>query len=65
MIYKIVTADIDNAGNVTLGKRTQTITWPHELRIGGLYFLRKHKLYKVIGEEKPLYEQVWGTVNHE
>lgn len=53
MLYKIVTAAIQNDGTVVEGKRKQTIVWPTELEVGGLYFLAggrlgSHKLYRVV-----------------
>lgn len=50
MIYYVRTASMDNNGAVTEGPRVQTIVWPHKLEIGGLYFLRKGKLYRVVGK---------------
>lgn len=50
MEYKIRRTYIDNKGNTTYAKRAETIIWPKELRIGGLYQLRTGKLYRV--EEK-------------
>lgn len=50
MIYYVRAVRMDNNGEVTEGKRVQTIVWPHELKVGGLYFLRKGKLYRVLGK---------------
>lgn len=44
MQYKIVTASILNDGTVVEGKRRQTIVWPTELEVGGLYFLSGGRL---------------------
>lgn len=51
MTYKIRRAYIANDGTVTYAKRTETIVWPVELRINGLYFLRTNKAYKVEGKK--------------
>lgn len=50
MTYRIRPVSIDDQGNVVPGKRTQSIVWPVKLRIGGLYFFRPGKLYRVEGE---------------
>lgn len=52
MIYRIRRAHLNNDGTVTEGKRTERICWPNELNIGGLYFLRKGKLYRIISKEE-------------
>lgn len=49
MKYSVVTVRIESDGSVTLGKRAQTILWPGSLRVGGIYFLRPGKPYKVLG----------------
>lgn len=51
MNYKVLKVQLNNDGTITEGKRTQKITWPVRLEIGGLYFLRPGKLYRVISEE--------------
>ena len=51
MTYTVVTAKIENDASVTLGKRKQLISWDDGLRVGGLYFLRPGKLYKVVGKD--------------
>lgn len=48
MKYKVVTVKMDNMGEIKEGRRKQTIMFPAELQIGGLYFLRPGKLYRVI-----------------
>lgn len=48
MVYKVVSAFIHNDGSVTEGTRKQTISWPADLNVGGLYFLRKGKLYRIV-----------------
>lgn len=48
MLYKVVTVAMDNNGEIREGRRKQNIIFPAELRIGGLYFLRPGKLYKVV-----------------
>ena len=53
MIYKIRRCSINNDGTVTDGKRTQIVSWPCELKIGGLFFLRRGKLARVLAEIKP------------
>lgn len=47
MIYKVVTAQINNDGTVTEGIKLQTIIHPVALDVGGLYFLRPGKLYRI------------------
>ncbi len=48
MLYKVITARILNDGSVVEGKRKQLFIWPKELRVGGLYFLEKGRLYRVV-----------------
>lgn len=48
MLYKCVTVSMNNSGEIVEGKRRQSITFPCELQIGGLYFLRPGKLYRVV-----------------
>lgn len=48
MLYKIRRARIINNGNVVEGKRTQYYQTPQQLTVGGLYFLRPGKLYRVV-----------------
>lgn len=50
MLYHVVTARIENDGRVTEGKRKQMYQTPQKLDIGGLYFLRPGKLYRVVEE---------------
>jgi hypothetical protein len=47
MVYKVVTAQINNDGTVTEGIKLQTIIHPVPLDVGGLYFLRPGKLYRI------------------
>lgn len=51
MTYKVKRVELHNDGTVTEGKRVQIITWPVNLDIGGLYFLRPGKLYRIISKE--------------
>ena len=48
MLYKVRPARIDNDGDVIEGNRTQLFQTPQRLNIGGLYFLRPGKLYRVV-----------------
>ena len=48
MIYRIRRAHLNNDGTVTEGKRTQPFYTMQDLNIGGLYFLRKGKLYRIV-----------------
>lgn len=50
MLYHVVTARIENDWSVTEGKRKQMYQTPQKLNVGGLYFLRPGKLYRVVGE---------------
>jgi len=47
MVYKVIRCEIANDGTLRTGKRKKIITWPVYLRVGGLYFLEKGKLYIV------------------
>ena len=48
MIYKIRLVWLNNSGEVCrAGKRMEQFITPQELRVGGLYFLRPGKLYRV------------------
>lgn len=49
MFYKCVTVKMANNGEIIEGKRKQTIPFPSKLQIGGMYFLRPGKLYRVVG----------------
>lgn len=49
MFYKCVTVKMANNGKIVEGKRKQTIPFPSMLQIGGMYFLRPGKLYRVVG----------------
>lgn len=50
MLYYVVTARIQNDGSVTEGKRKQMYQTSKPLNIGGLYFLRPGRLYRVVEE---------------
>ena len=48
MMYKIRRVWLDNSAEIIKqAKRRETIIWPVELRVGGLYHLREGKLYRV------------------
>ncbi|MGM9593145.1 MAG: hypothetical protein ACI3U8_02210 [Candidatus Onthomonas sp.] len=50
MVYKIRLIRLDNSAQICFeGKRAETIIWPRELNVGGMYFLRPGKLYRVEG----------------
>lgn len=48
MLYHVVSARIENDGSVTEGKRKQMYQTSQQLSVGGLYFLRPGKLYRVV-----------------
>lgn len=48
MLYKVVLAQIQNDGSIKEGKRKLLHQTPHELDVGGLYFLKTGKLYRVL-----------------
>lgn len=48
MLYRIRTARILNDGNVREGKRSLLFQTPQRLDVGGLYYLRPGKLYRVV-----------------
>ena len=48
MLYHVVTARIENDGQVTEGRRRQMFQTQQKLDVGGLYFLRPGKLYRVV-----------------
>lgn len=48
MLYHVVTAQIENDGQVTEGRRRQMFQTQQKLDVGGLYFLRPGKLYRVV-----------------
>lgn len=50
MLYHVVSARIENDGNVTEGKRKQMYQSREPLDVGGLYFLRPGKLYRIVEE---------------
>lgn len=46
--YKIRLVKLDDCGEVqVVGKRTKTFITPQPLKLGGLYFLERNKLYRV------------------
>ena len=48
MVYRVRRIQLDNRGEiVNARRRTETIVWPTKLKVGGLYFLRQGKLYRV------------------
>ena len=48
MVYKIRRVFLNNSGEVSrAGKRAETFITPAALNLGGLYFLRPGKLYRV------------------
>lgn len=51
MLYHIVTAWFEN-GDLKEGKRKQLYQTRQQLNIGGLYFLRPGKLYRVVEKIK-------------
>lgn len=53
MIYKIVRCILKDNREIIEGKRKETFVYPTVLEKGGLYFLRPHKLYRVIEVVKP------------
>lgn len=48
MLYRVLTAFIENDGTLKVGKRKQLYQTRQQLNIGGLYFLRPGRLYKVV-----------------
>ena len=56
MKYKVVRADIKNDGSLAEGGRKQTIQYQPGLTVGGLYFLRPGKLYRVVEIVEPLHK---------
>lgn len=50
MKYKVLKVMILNDGSLEFGRRPQVYISFQILEIGGLYFLRKGNLYKVLGE---------------
>lgn len=50
MLYKIRPCNLNADGTVTEGKRAQLYITRQKLQIGGLYFLRSQRLYRVIEE---------------
>lgn len=50
MVYKVVRAYIQNDGTVTEGKRKQQHQTRSKLDVGGLYFIRKGVLVRVLAK---------------
>ena len=50
MVYKVVSAQIQNDGSVTEGKRARLFQTPGKLEVGGLYFVRPGKLVRVLAK---------------
>lgn len=50
MVYKVVSAWIQNDGRVTEGKRKRLYQTRSELSIGGLYFIGKGKLVRILAK---------------
>ena len=50
MLYEVVIARIREDGSVTEEKRKQLYQCRAPLEVGGLYFLRSGKLYRVLEE---------------
>jgi len=50
MVYKVVSAWIQNDGSVTEGKRKRLYQTRSALQIGGLYFIRKGKLVRILAK---------------
>lgn len=48
MVYKVVRAWIQNDGKVTEGKQKRLYQTRSELNVGGLYFIGKGKLVRVL-----------------
>lgn len=48
MVYKVRRImGYEADGRAILAKRPRMISWPVELKVGGSYYLDKHKLYRV------------------
>lgn len=50
MVYKVVSAQIQNDGSVTEGKRKRLFQTPARLDIGGLYFVKPGKLVRILAK---------------
>lgn len=50
MVYKVVSAWIQNDGSVTEGKKKRLYQTRTPLQIGGLYFIRKGRLVRVLAK---------------
>ena len=53
MVYKVVPALIQEYGRVTEGKRKRLYQTPAKLEVGGLYFVGKGKLVRVLADVTP------------
>lgn len=55
MLYECIPVKMCNDGSLVAGKRKQCIIWKPGLEVGGLYYLRPGRLYRVVSarqEEK-------------
>ena len=50
MVYKVVSAHIQNDGEVLHGKRARLYQTPSNLDVGGLYFIGKGKLVRILAK---------------
>ena len=50
MVYKVVSAWIQNDGSVTEGKKKRLYQTRSKLDVGGLYFIRKGQLVRVLAK---------------
>ena len=50
MVYKVVSAQIQNDGSVTEGKRARLFQTPGKLEVGGLYFVRPGKQVRILAK---------------
>ena len=50
MVYKVVRAWIQNDGSVTEGKKKQLYQTRSNLEIGGLYFINKGRLVRILAK---------------
>ena len=48
MLYRVISARILSDGDIKEGSRWQLFQTPQRLNVGGLYFLRPGKLYRVV-----------------
>lgn len=56
MKYKVLRVEIKNDWSLVEGSRTQTIIHQPGLEVGGLYYLRPGKLYRVVEIVAPLHK---------